>query len=90
MAIFAIFFGAAHSGSAMSMGPDLGKAAIAATSVYRIIEYPSKINAIEQDKKPTEYVLADNIKGVIEFREVWFRYPTRKEDFVLRGLNITI
>lgn len=30
MAIFAIFFGAAHSGSAMSMGPDLGKAQIAA------------------------------------------------------------
>ena len=21
---------------------------------------------------------------------MWFRYPTRKEDFVLRGLNITI
>lgn len=30
------------------------------------------------------------VKGKIEFREVWFRYPTRKEDFVLRGLNITI
>ena len=28
--------------------------------------------------------------GKIEFKDVWFRYPTRKEDFVLRGLTITI
>ena len=28
--------------------------------------------------------------GKIEFVDVWFRYPTRKEDFVLRGLNLTI
>lgn len=27
---------------------------------------------------------------MIEFKDVWFRYPTRKEDFVLRGLNIRI
>jgi len=29
-------------------------------------------------------------KGKIEFRNVWFRYPRRKEDFVLRGLSILI
>jgi len=28
--------------------------------------------------------------GKIEFKDVWFRYPRRKEDFVLRGLNLTI
>jgi len=28
--------------------------------------------------------------GKIEFKDVWFRYPTRKEDWVLRGLNLTI
>ena len=32
----------------------------------------------------------DEVKGKIEFKNVWFRYPTRKEDFVHRGLNITI
>lgn len=88
--IFAILFGASQAGTAMSLGPDLGKAVIAATNVFRIIEYPSKINAIDQDKKPNEFVSADNIRGVIEFKDVWFRYPTRREDFVLRGLNITI
>lgn len=30
------------------------------------------------------------IKGDIEFRDVWFRYPTRKEDFVLKGLSLKI
>jgi len=28
--------------------------------------------------------------GKIEFHNVWFRYPTRKNDWVLRGLNLTI
>lgn len=74
----------------MSMGPDIGKAMVAAKNVFRVIEYPSKINAVDQNKKPNEYVKADNIDGVIEFKEVWFRYPSRKEDFVLRGLNIKI
>jgi ABC-type multidrug transport system fused ATPase/permease subunit len=37
-----------------------------------------------------ELLQAENVKGLIEFRNVWFRYPTRKEDFVLKGFNITI
>jgi ABC-type multidrug transport system fused ATPase/permease subunit len=32
----------------------------------------------------------EEVRGLIEFRNVWFRYPTRKEDFVFRGLNIKI
>ena len=31
-----------------------------------------------------------DVKGKIEFKNVWFRYPTRKEDFVLRGINNTV
>ena len=30
------------------------------------------------------------MKGKIEFRNVWFRYPTRKEDFVLKDFCIVI
>lgn len=30
------------------------------------------------------------VKGKIEFKDVWFRYPTRKDDFVLKGLTLTI
>lgn len=33
---------------------------------------------------------ASEVRGKIEFRDVWFRYPTRKDDFVLKGLTLTI
>jgi ATP-binding cassette subfamily B (MDR/TAP) protein 1 len=49
IAMFAIFFGASQAGTAMSLGPDIGKAQIAAKNVFRIIEAPSKINALEQN-----------------------------------------
>lgn len=42
----------------------------------------------DHTKKSIENV--EEVVGKIEFRDVWFRYPTRKEDFVLRGLNVTI
>ncbi len=29
-------------------------------------------------------------EGNIEFHNVWFRYPTRKNDWVLKGLNLKI
>ena len=29
-------------------------------------------------------------KGEIEFQNVWFRYPTRKNDWILKGLNLKI
>jgi len=32
----------------------------------------------------------DQVTGKIEFKNVWFRYPTRKNEFVLRGLTLTI
>ena len=47
MTIFAILFGASQAGTAMSLGPDIGKAMIAAKNVFRVMEYPSKINAVE-------------------------------------------
>ena len=91
IALFAIMFGASHAGTATAFGPDMGKAQAAAERIFKIKDAPSQINAIEIDKDSSKIRLnLDEIKGKIEFREVWFRYPTRKEDFVLRGLNITI
>ena len=31
-----------------------------------------------------------SLKGKIEFRDVWFRYPTRPEQWIFKGLNLTI
>lgn len=75
--------------NALSMLGDLTKAAHAAETIYKIIQYPSAINAeeIDQDKSKK---MADKLDGIIEFKNVWFRYPTRKEDFVLKGLCLKI
>lgn len=58
----------------------MGKAESAAASIFKIIEYPSEINALAIDKDTTAKRILDTneIKGKIEFRNVWFRYPTRK------------
>lgn len=91
LALFAIMFGASHAGNASAMGPDIGKAGAAATRVFSIIEAPSTIDAVGIDEKADKKALdLNNIKGKIEFKNVWFRYPTRKEEFVHRGLNLVI
>lgn len=33
---------------------------------------------------------SESIVGDIEFQDVWFRYPTRKNEWVLKGLNLKI
>jgi ATP-binding cassette subfamily B (MDR/TAP) protein 1 len=91
IALFAIMFGASAAGSASSYGPEMGKAKAAAEKIFKIIEHPSSINAVEMDNDNSKISInMDDVKGKIEFKNVWFRYPTRKEDFVLKGLNITI
>ena len=55
------------------------------------MDLPSEIDAVEIDQDATKRKISpDTLQGKIEFRNVWFRYPTRKEDFVLRGLNLKI
>lgn len=34
--------------------------------------------------------MAEDLEGLIEFKDVWFRYPTRKSEFVFKGLSLTI
>lgn len=91
VALFAIFFGANQLGTATAMGPDIGKANAAATKIFKILEQPSEINALKMDKDSSKKRLNPaDVKGKIEFKNVWFRYPTRKDDFVLKGLTLTI
>lgn len=55
------------------------------------MEYPSQIDALGIDEEDDKRRLtSEEITGKIEFKDVWFRYPTRKEDWVLRGLNLII
>jgi ATP-binding cassette subfamily B (MDR/TAP) protein 1 len=87
-----MFFAANQSGLAAAFGPDIGKATSAAERIFKIIDQKSRINAEEIDKDSSKIRIKDpeSISGRIEFKDVWFRYPTRKQDFVLRGLSLTI
>lgn len=53
------------------------------------MDVPSEINAMEA-KSDKRTVAPSSFKGEIEFRNVWFRYPTRKNDWILKGLNLKI
>jgi len=91
ISLMAIMFGASQAGSAAAFGPDMGKAMAAADRIFGIIETKSEINAMEIDSDKSKKRLDLNeVKGHIEFKDVWFRYPTRKTDFVLRGLSIKV
>jgi ATP-binding cassette subfamily B (MDR/TAP) protein 1 len=50
----------------------------------------SYIDPLEDQTGKRELIMDDSFKGEIEFRNVWFRYPARKSDWVLKGLNLTI
>ena len=54
------------------------------------MDLPSKINAVEQNDVNLRKIDFNTFKGEIEFKEVWFRYPTRKNDWILKGLNMKI
>lgn len=72
LAMFAVMFGGFSAAQASSMGPDLAKGIDAAEKIFKIVETPSEINAIEEDLTKKS---ACQLKGEIEFRDVWFRYP---------------
>jgi ATP-binding cassette, subfamily B (MDR/TAP), member 1 len=55
------------------------------------MDIPSEINAVEQeDNGSLVKVNPGSFRGEIEFQDVWFRYPTRKSDWILKGLNLKI
>jgi ATP-binding cassette subfamily B (MDR/TAP) protein 1 len=81
----AVIFGAQSAGTIFSFAPDMGKAKQAASELKRLFDCKPDI-----DSWSTEGQYLENVEGYIEFRDVHFRYPTRPEQPVLRGLNLTV
>ena len=81
----AIIFGAQSAGTIFSFAGDMGKAKQAAQQLKRLFDRRPKIDTWSTDGKSIE-----NVEGHIEFRDVHFRYPTRPDVPVLRGLNLTV
>ena len=69
---------------------DVAAGTVAAEKIFNYLQYPSSINAVEMDSDKEKKTVGTGTLGLIEFKNVWFRYPTRKEGFVLKGLNMTI
>jgi ATP-binding cassette, subfamily B (MDR/TAP), member 1 len=81
----AIIFGAQSAGTIFSFAPDMGKAKNAAERLKTLFDRKPPIDSWSPDGQPFKQT-----EGTIEFRDVHFRYPTRPEQAVLRGLNLTV
>lgn len=81
----AIIFGAQSAGTIFSFAPDMGKAKQAAKELKTLFDRVPSIDSWSPDGERFEHM-----EGNIEFRDVHFRYPTRPEQPVLRGLNLTV
>jgi ABC-type multidrug transport system fused ATPase/permease subunit len=47
-------------------------------------------NVQDEKKNGEDGAVLENVRGRIEFRNVWFCYPSRPDVFVLRGFDLTI
>ncbi|KAI0879496.1 ABC transporter [Hypoxylon argillaceum] len=81
----AVVYSAQSAGSIFSFAPDMGKAHHAASELKTLFERKPTIDTWSEDGEDLPAV-----EGTIEFRDVHFRYPTRPEQPVLRGLNLTV
>ena len=55
------------------------------------MDIPSEINALEKiDSNKLVRVNKECFKCEIEFKDVWFRYPSRRNEWVLKNLSLKI
>ncbi|KAL7799985.1 P-loop containing nucleoside triphosphate hydrolase protein [Trichoderma ceciliae] len=85
LCFMAIIFGAQSAGSIFSFAPDMGKAHHSAKELKVLFDRKPTIDTWSEEGQPVT-----EVDGSLEFRDVHFRYPTRPEQPVLRGLNLTI
>jgi ATP-binding cassette, subfamily B (MDR/TAP), member 1 len=90
LALFAIMFGAFTAGQASQFGPDIAKAKAAGQKIFSIMELKSEINVSDPEESSKMMINTETFRGEIEFKDVWFRYPTRLNHWVLKGLNLKI
>ncbi|KNG89222.1 multidrug resistance protein 1, 2, 3 (p glycoprotein 1, 2, 3) [Aspergillus nomiae NRRL 13137] len=80
-----VIFGAQSAGTVFSFAPDIAKARHAAASLKALFDRTPEIDSWSRDGE-----MVQSIEGHVEFREVYFRYPTRPNQLVLRGLNLHV
>lgn len=82
---FSVLIGAFTIGQASPSMEAFANARGAAYEIFRIIDSKPSIDSYSKNgHKP------DNIKGNLEFKNVHFSYPSRKEVKILKGLNLQV
>ena len=66
----------------------ISKAKKSFDSIFRVLDTPIEIDVTKEGNK--KKISAKNIKGKIEFKNVKFAYPTKKDLFVLNGISFCI
>ena len=79
---YVVFVGSIGTGVSLSQLPSITKARAAAKLIFGIIEEPSRID-------PKQKGIESISHGRVEFKNLWFRYPSRRRA-VLRNFNLTI
>ncbi|KAI1021612.1 hypothetical protein LB504_012827 [Fusarium proliferatum] len=85
LCFMSIVFGAQSAGTIFSFAPDMGKAHHAAGELKKLFDRQPVVDTWSDKGERLPHV-----EGTLEFRDVHFRYPTRPEQPVLRGLNLTV
>ncbi|KAJ2974997.1 hypothetical protein NQ176_g5761 [Zarea fungicola] len=85
LVFMSVVFGAQSAGTVFSFAPDMGKAHGAAQELKILFDRKPTIDTWSEEGEPVT-----EVEGTLEFRDVHFRYPTRPEQPVLRGLNLTV
>ncbi|EME81617.1 ABC transporter, ABC-B family, MDR type [Pseudocercospora fijiensis CIRAD86] len=81
----AVIFGAQSAGTIFSFAPDMSKAKHAAAEMKTLFDRKPEIDTWSKEGE-----MVYSMQGDIEFRDVHFRYPTRPEQPVLRGLDLQV
>ncbi|KAE8396380.1 P-loop containing nucleoside triphosphate hydrolase protein [Aspergillus alliaceus] len=79
-----VIFGAQAAGTVFSHAPDMGKAKHAAREFKRLF------SSTTMHTSRNKGIPVSSMRGLVEFRNVSFRYPARMGQPILRQLNLTI
>ncbi|KAH8671487.1 abc transporter [Xylariales sp. PMI_506] len=79
-----VIVGGQAAGGMFTFAPDMGKAHHAAQELKILFDRQPAIDPYSDEGEPVE-----EMEGAIEFQDVHFRYPTRLDQPVLRGLSLS-
>uniref|UniRef100_A0AAR2JTE7 ABC-type xenobiotic transporter n=1 Tax=Pygocentrus nattereri TaxID=42514 RepID=A0AAR2JTE7_PYGNA len=82
---FSVMIGAFSLGQGAPNLESIAKARSAAYPIYNTIDMPRPI-----DSSSKEGYKPDNIKGNIEFKNIYFSYPSRKNVKILQGMSLKV